>query len=242
MDERPLKSQVLELLAYSHDQQQAFVAELSEAERAEVGTPEHWSAKDHIAHTMTWQRRLVDRLAIVARGETPPSFDDFLHENERNFAAQRNRPWADVLADDACVHAELLAAVSAVSDADLTEPQRFDWMNGRPLLDSVFGNTLWHVQEHLAQYSRDRGDVPRARAIHETFVTMLDQASMPAVVQGDARYNLACFYALTGDASAALTMLAEALRLNPQLTAWSRQDPDFASLRAVPAYQALYAS
>jgi len=38
----------------------------------------------------------------------------------------------------------------------------------------------------------------------------------------------------------AIAQLGEALRLNPDLTEWSKQDPDFASIREEPAYRSLY--
>ena len=59
---------------------------------------------------------------------------------------------------------------------------------------------------------------------------------------GIARYNLACFYALTGQIDLALPELREALKLRPSLLEWSKQDPDLAVLRAEPMYQALYQS
>ena len=43
---------------------------------------------------------------------------------------------------------------------------------------------------------------------------------------GQARYNLACFYALSGQTELALSELREALRLRPSLIEWSQQDPD----------------
>jgi hypothetical protein len=58
--------------------------------------------------------------------------------------------------------------------------------------------------------------------------------------QGTARYNLACHYALIGEAEKAIDGLREALELNPRLTDWSKEDPDFAPLREDPRYMALY--
>jgi hypothetical protein len=58
--------------------------------------------------------------------------------------------------------------------------------------------------------------------------------------QGVAVYNLACFYALSGQRDNAISGLQDALRLNPALTDWSKQDPDFDSIREDPAYLAIY--
>ena len=58
--------------------------------------------------------------------------------------------------------------------------------------------------------------------------------------QGVVRYNLACHYALAEETATAIEQLREALRLNPELTEWSKEDSDLASLREEPGYKALY--
>ena len=49
-----------------------------------------------------------------------------------------------------------------------------------------------------------------------------------------------CAYALAGQKDKAIAKLGQALRLQPDLTEWSQQDPDFASIREDAAYLALY--
>jgi len=53
-------------------------------------------------------------------------------------------------------------------------------------------------------------------------------------------YNLACYYAIAGQKEKAVERLRQALELNPGLTEWSKEDPDFASIRQEPDYQAIY--
>ena len=57
-----------------------------------------------------------------------------------------------------------------------------------------------------------------------------------------ALYNLACFYATTGQHDRALSSLPEALQLNPDLIEWSKKDADLDSLRNDPAFGDLYRS
>jgi tetratricopeptide (TPR) repeat protein len=59
--------------------------------------------------------------------------------------------------------------------------------------------------------------------------------------QGLLQYNLTCHYALIGETERAIERLGEALKLNPELTEWSKEDPDLASIREEPACLALYA-
>ncbi len=235
-----VKTQLRSLIDMTHERQLAQIAALSDAERDEIGTLERWSAKDHLAHTMYWKQRLAERLAAAAHGETPAEDGDVQSTNEANFEAHRNRPWADVLADDARIHAQLLANLAALSEEDLVDPARFAWKNGEPLLGNVLGN-LWHAQEHLAQPFFDRNDLDGATQVFEAHAREIMQSSLPPVARAYTLYNLACFHAvLTGNKARALELLAEALRLRPSLTEWSKQDPDFAALRDEPAYQALY--
>ena len=58
--------------------------------------------------------------------------------------------------------------------------------------------------------------------------------------QGTTLYNLACFYALNNQPRPAMQKLRQALKLNPDLIAWSKEDSDLDALRALPEYQALY--
>ena len=58
--------------------------------------------------------------------------------------------------------------------------------------------------------------------------------------QGVLRYNLACHYALAGETETAIGKLRRALELNPELTEWSKEDSDLASLREELGYKALY--
>jgi hypothetical protein len=59
--------------------------------------------------------------------------------------------------------------------------------------------------------------------------------------QGTIRYNNACSFSLLGDKEKAILELGEALKLNPGLTDWSKQDPDFEPIREEAGYKALYA-
>jgi len=53
------------------------------------------------------------------------------------------------------------------------------------------------------------------------------------------RYNVACLYALEGETELAITSLEEAFRVGFGNTAWIENDPDLASLRGHPRFQAL---
>jgi predicted Zn-dependent protease len=85
-----------------------------------------------------------------------------------------------------------------------------------------------------------RGQGGYATKLQEEAAALLAELSENSSWQGIIRYNLACHYALIGETDRAIEGLREALLLNPELTEWSKQDSDLASIRDAPGYQALY--
>jgi tetratricopeptide (TPR) repeat protein len=55
------------------------------------------------------------------------------------------------------------------------------------------------------------------------------------------RYNVACLFAVAGEPDRAIGCLEDALRVGFGNTQWLRQDPDLASLRGNPRFEALLA-
>jgi hypothetical protein len=76
--------------------------------------------------------------------------------------------------------------------------------------------------------------------MQEELTEQLGRYGDQLVPRGEALYNLACFYAVSGQADRALALLPEALRLRPDLIEWSKEDTDLVSLHSLPGYQALY--
>lgn len=241
MEITALKSTLLDLLEQTRAAQQALLADLSDAERAATGTAEHWAAKDILTHITVWKERTAERLACAVRGAMPPDTHDFEALNARDFEQMHARTWADVAASEARVHGDLVAAIQQLSDADLIEPERYAWMNGNPLCLTILGNGITHPQEHLVKLALERGEPDRARHIQEDAAAAFARAALPDTVRGIALYNLACVCATTGQPDEALATLQQGLRLYPRLAASARADADLASLRDLPAFQALVA-
>src|SRR5579863_761954 len=138
MTDHPFKPILLDLLHQAHRDQDAFLQELNTAERAATGTPEYWSAKDHVAHMTFWRLRLVLKLRAILNQETPPDVEDFEQLNPVIFEEQRHRTWSDVLAESEQAYAELYTAVDQLPEEYLTAFNRFDWLpNGEPPLYAV---------------------------------------------------------------------------------------------------------
>jgi len=229
----PFKPILLDLLHQAQLDQDAFLRELDAAEYAAIGTPDLWSAKDHVAHMNFWRQRLVLKLtAIVQQQEVPPSDQSFEQLNPIVFEEQQQRPWPAIHAESEQVYAELIKLTGQLSEEDLTIANPFTWISeGEPLYTSFMGNCYEHAQEHLAQYYLDRHDLSRATHIREAWANRVIQAKVPEPMKGGILYNLACFYALHDQLEKAATALQQALTLAPRLKEWSLSDPDLVALR-----------
>lgn len=65
MTAQPVKTTLLDLLRQGHLDEEAFLQELDETERTAIGTPELWSAKDHIAHRTFWHQSLISNVTAT---------------------------------------------------------------------------------------------------------------------------------------------------------------------------------
>jgi tetratricopeptide (TPR) repeat protein len=233
MTAQPFKTIVLDLLQQGHLDEEAFLQELNETERTAIGTPELWSAKDHVAHRTFWRQDLVLKLtAILQHQELPPSAQDEEQLNSMVFEEHKPRPWSDIHAESERVYAELIKLTEQLSEEDLTVSHRFTSITGgRPLYTAFLGSCYEHDQEHLAQYYSDRHDLPRAIQIRENCANRVIQAEVPEWVKGSFLYNLACFYAQQNQLEKAATLLQEALTLAPRLKERAKSDPELVALR-----------
>ena len=237
-----LKPKILHLTRRAYDEGQKLIASLSEEERSTRGTLEHWSAKDIIAHISTWNSRLAKNIHTVSVGQTPTrGFDDFDEENKKIFEEHQDRSWEEIVSLAETAHQAILEQVGLLKDPDLQSVEFLPWQEGRPLWRQIVGNVYIHPIIHLSEHYLERGDAHSTSELNESMAEALSDLSPDPDWQGLVKYNLACHYSLAGEKAKAISGLKEALRLNPGMVDWSKQDQDFKPVRDDPEYQALYA-
>jgi tetratricopeptide (TPR) repeat protein len=234
-----LKTRLIQLLDLSRSFQQQFIADLDPAARTATGTWENWSVKDELAHVIAWQLNSLARVAAVMHAEPVPDFSDFHTINRAIYDTNHDRSLAEIAAEGDRAYTDFVALIRSSSEADLTRPLHFSEERSTSLVAQIMGNGFEHPVLHYADYFRRRGDLAKATQFHEASVAAV--ADWPEHY-GAARYNLACFYAMSGQTGKAIAELRGALHLRPDLLEWSKQDTDLVSLRDIPAYQALYAA
>ncbi len=238
-----LKSKLIQLIEYTSKEEQALFARLSEDERAVRGEPDRWSPKDTIAHLAAWKTRLAENLAAAARGETPVRDEDYEAVNAKVFELNRDRSWSEILDEAAEASRQLVEQVEKTSEAELRGTETLPWQGERSLWRVMVGTSIIHpLAMHLGPLLVERGEKEYATQLQEKAAKLLSELDESQSWQGTMRYNLACHYALAGETETALGKLREALELNPELTEWSKEDADLASLREEPGYKALYTS
>jgi tetratricopeptide (TPR) repeat protein len=233
MTHDPFKPVLLDLLRQAQISQNAFFQHLPADDLGTSGTPDSWSAKDHVAHMTFWRQRLALILQAIIRKEPHPEDLDFEQLNPLIFEEQRHRLWLPILSESDQAYADLIACTEQLTEEDLTAWGRFDWMpNGEPIYIAYMGNCYDHTQGHLAQYCLDRNNLEHAIEIYEVWARRVIEAHVPKTLKGYMLYNLACFYATHTQLEKARPALQQAFTLFPALKEFALTDPDLIPLHS----------
>jgi len=118
-----------------------------------------WTFKDVASHLTVWRRRTIDRLDAAGRREPMPAlpWPEELGEDEDDpinawiHERTKDRPLAEALADADASYDDLRAAINALTDEDLVDPDRFPWLSGTALEEADFSG---HLVTHEADVRR----------------------------------------------------------------------------------------
>jgi len=234
-----MKKELTELLEKGYQAEREFIAALTNEERDAQGSFERWTAKDTFAHNSYWRKHHAEDVLAVLAGETPIETDDD-QINEGVYSQYKDESWDEV---DTLAGTSLRVmgeALAKLSEDDLQNSDFYPWEQGRPLWREIVGNIYTHPILHLSDWHIKRGDTSRAAEMYQEMTGQLANLDDSPEWQGTIRYNNACSFSLLGDTEKAISELREALKLNPDLTEWSKQDPDFEPIRAEAGYKALY--
>ena len=234
-----MKNKLTELLEKGYQAEREFIASLSDKERNTNGTFEQWTAKDNVAHNSYWRKRQADDVMDVLAGRSLQVDDDEI--NAKVYAQFKDQSWTEIetLLDTSLKR--MREALTALSEEDLQSDKFYPWDQGRPLWRELVENIYTHMIIHLSEWYIKKGNIARAAKTYREMTAQLATLDDSPVWQGTIRYNNACSFSLLGDKETAINELREALKLNPDLTEWSQQDPNFELIREEAGYKALYA-
>jgi pimeloyl-ACP methyl ester carboxylesterase/uncharacterized damage-inducible protein DinB len=154
MEEQMTKPAMLELIRSAREQLEKTLQRLDPDQMTEPGAENHWSIKDILGHIAAWERKMIQWTKESLHGKVPQrpapgmTWDDLDRLNEQIYELNKDKPLDEVLAEFQRSHQETLETVKALTEPDLTDPQRFPWREGDPLWHMVAANTWWHYKEH----------------------------------------------------------------------------------------------
>lgn len=146
------KRELLDEIRAARDRLETTLDALSDAQMAERVNGE-WTRQDVVAHLEAWERR-TNALFAILRGERdfdpdePGEVDAF---NAWSFERNRGRTLADVRASEADAYRDVIALIETADEAELTDPNRFEFLEGTPFAQTIRENTSQHYPDHLDQ-------------------------------------------------------------------------------------------
>jgi hypothetical protein len=234
-----LKNKLLELVAQARENELSLIAEIDEQERTISGTFQEWAAKDELVHIAAWKGIMCERFRAFQADQTPPAFDDWDAVNEEIFERHKDDTWSEAVDYLEVSYSQMVEQIQAVSEDDLLDGQRYPWLRGRSLFRQTIHNGYFHPQGHIAFWYSKRGDPGRGNQLMEQVTDQMQSLDESPAWRGQTIYNLACYYALSGDKERAIDRLGQAFSLSSDMVEWSKEDSDLTSIWDDPGYLAL---
>jgi len=159
MTQHPFKPILLPLLRQAQSSQNAFFQELLPVELTAIGTPDYWSAKDHVAHMTFWRQRLIFRLQAILRNMPQPQSEDFVQLNPVIFEKHRFRSWSELLSESDAVYTELFALTEQLTETDgQRKPRHPCCKHSRSFLRVGSSRSLTLILSNCISISLNRSD------------------------------------------------------------------------------------
>jgi hypothetical protein len=142
------RDEILDRIRAEQQSWRALVDSVGRERMDQPGPMGDWTFKDLVSHLAAWRNRTIGRLDAAARGEPEPpspwpselddddSINAWIHERDRDLSLD------EVLADYDSSFDRLAAAIAALPEKALTDPDYFPWSDGRPLVEADFFSHL----------------------------------------------------------------------------------------------------
>jgi hypothetical protein len=228
-DTRALKTAVVGLIRRAAMEDELLL--LSASGRDDVGDAQRWAPAPTVAHNTQFKREQVARLEAVLRHEAPPEFAAVDHASEATYRAFAALSPTHVAEASRQTADDLVDSLLQLSDDDLIDPSRHEWLRGRPLWLQVIVRGFWHPTGHVGDWYVANGMTERGVALRRDAVAFTEYLHAPAESQGMAWFSLACTYATLGTTEEAVVALERAATLNDDLRARVATEPELEAVR-----------
>ena len=143
------KEKLLELLRETWEQEEIFVASLSEAERSLQGQADNWSTRDVWAHIVEWTVITGRKIGPPEINDPAPLYEGELQEiNEVIFQRLKDRSWSEIENQRQEGNRLVRDNIMALSEEQINNPEAFPWLEKRPVWRHVGHNVYYHPLHH----------------------------------------------------------------------------------------------
>ena len=147
-----------ELLDALEDERENFldaIESLTDEQMLQPGVAGEWSVRDILFHLCMWEAELVKLLWQASQGQKPTTVHFSATPMDATNAAwaqaAAERPLENLFDDFAAVRKQTERRLSGFADRELTDPQAFPWLKGRPLWEWIAEDSFRHEAEHAGQ-------------------------------------------------------------------------------------------
>jgi hypothetical protein len=218
-----LRTGLIDTLQAARAAESDVLAALDPAVRDAPAPDGGWGPKDTQAHLSAWRGRMAERLRALRAGTDEPTEVESDEMNAILHAERAGWSW-DQIATDADADADdLIAEIEAAADETLALPR---------ISGLIMGNGSEHTLTHLTPIAARTGLESRTLELADAITAIIDRGGWPSRAAAFARYNLACFHALSGNLDVARSLLRQALPEQEELRTFAPDDDDLLALRA----------
>jgi hypothetical protein len=159
MDDYPTnKTALIELIVVERAKLEGLLASMSDEQLTTPNVEGELTIKDLLAHIAAWEQSSLRRLAQAARGEPVPRLAAAGEDaqkavdqiNAQVYAANRDRPLAEVQADFQRSFQDLGAALNGYSEAQIFDEEGLARYLGFMPIELIAGDSYEHYREHAA--------------------------------------------------------------------------------------------
>jgi len=157
------KQNLLDTIQRESKQWETFLSEVGEGRMEAPGATGEWSFKDVVAHISAWRSRTLARLRAARQDQTPSSQfwpagwdedndEDIEKINQWIYEENCDRSLRDVLDESRQQFNYMRELVRALSDEELFDANRFDWMDGKALASLINFSHFHEEHEPVLRY------------------------------------------------------------------------------------------
>ena len=238
MNNNQLNDTLIEFLKLIRNEITAFEKGLTEKQKKEKGSLKKWSAKDILSHLVFWGNHFNSQTEKAKSGKEVPQAGDYFDQvNDGVLIEHMEQPFSEALIELQGSFQKSTEIIKPFSADEVYDKEKFEYLNGRSLIDSALGTLGWHVLHHISDFYVKNGQIEKAIALQKKYTKKL--RDFPTW-EANAIYNLACFFTMIGEKEKAITNLKTAFVARPDLIEWSKNDNDLDALREDTDFTALF--